>query len=218
MTQKQRLLFNAYLLITVYALIPLNTFCVGEKENKRHYRYEKPDSIDRYGKTQLHRAVEKRDLDWVVWLLTNGADPNSRDSYGRSPLHAAAWNNGLDIAEQLLKKGACANEVDGDKNSPLRLAQNRKHLKMIKVLTHTTNTNTRNIDDNRQHHSATARGGDAYKIRQVLPAQICKPQTHPLIASTHQGMCTPNPHNHPLKYVLRNMLAHHQLTAVVTPS
>ncbi len=137
MTQKQRLLFNTYLLITVCALIPLNTFCVGEKENRcnnRRYRYEKPDTIDEYGKTQLHRAVDRGDLNWTAWLLTDGADPNSRDSYGRSPLHAAAWNNQLDIARHLLENGARANEVDGDKNSPLHLAKNKNYLEMIKLL------------------------------------------------------------------------------------
>ena len=41
---------------------------------------------DGYGRTALHYAVESRNKDLVLMLLSEGADPTLQDVYGFSPL------------------------------------------------------------------------------------------------------------------------------------
>ncbi|MCZ8341753.1 MAG: ankyrin repeat domain-containing protein [Leptospira sp.] len=68
---------------------------------------------DLNGLTPLHKATEYGNLDAVVLLLKNGADPNATDPNGVTPLHIANSFDGLGyISDVLLKYGANPNKRD----------------------------------------------------------------------------------------------------------
>lgn len=58
------------------------------------------------GETILHKATVMKDIDGIITLLKNAADPNSTDALGETPLHQAAFHNNLEIAEILVNSGA----------------------------------------------------------------------------------------------------------------
>ena len=64
------------------------------------------------GLSPLHHAVMLEDVELVVCLITNGANPNLKGHYGNTPLHEAALNTNekkIKILDLLLFSGANPN-------------------------------------------------------------------------------------------------------------
>lgn len=85
------------------------------------------------GKTALHYAIEKGNMDMVKELLAKNADINIQDGVGNTPLHSAAACNRKEIVNLLLEKG-----VEIKQNicgcSPLYFAASNKNTEMLENL------------------------------------------------------------------------------------
>lgn len=75
--------------------------------------------VDSYGKTPLHKAVEKNDLKLIKYLILNKADLNAQDKEGKTPLHYAAIYCGGEMAALLCANGADMNIKDSQGKVPL---------------------------------------------------------------------------------------------------
>jgi len=78
-----------------------------------------------YGKTPLHLAAQKGDLQAAESLLKKGADINARDEFGNAPLFDAVFNsrNSGDMISLLLKHGADPLAANHSGVSPASLAR-----------------------------------------------------------------------------------------------
>jgi ankyrin repeat protein/HEAT repeat protein len=65
-----------------------------------------PNSVDRAGRTALHRAAQRDHLDVMRLLIDHGADVNVKDAAGASVLHEAASSHESQAVEILLQAGA----------------------------------------------------------------------------------------------------------------
>lgn len=57
------------------------------------------------GRTMLHWACRRGDLDWARKLLDRGADPNAMSNDGRSPFNDLLWRFDAELAEALMRRG-----------------------------------------------------------------------------------------------------------------
>ncbi|MER8018243.1 ankyrin repeat domain-containing protein [Streptomyces griseoluteus] len=74
---------------------------------------------DRLGRTALHYAAGRGDVDGLRALLAEGADPAAADAEGWTPLHFAAQAQVPAVVEVLLAAGAAVDVVDRRDNTPL---------------------------------------------------------------------------------------------------
>ncbi len=72
------------------------------------------DTVDRDGRTALHRAAEQGDLDETKSLLERGASVDARDHCRWTPMMRAAQKGHLTVVELLLETGADLNARDKD--------------------------------------------------------------------------------------------------------
>ena len=77
------------------------------------------DAEDGDGRTALINAVIEGKVDFVDWLLQNGANINHQDRIGYSALHIIAQNKQVALAEKFLNNGADPNVTDIHGNTPL---------------------------------------------------------------------------------------------------
>lgn len=94
------------------------------------------ESKDVEGRTALHVAAWKGDLEGIAMLLKYGADPNAQDLDGRPPLHSVAWrghaaagrlflrNKGLKVDLACKQQGATA----------LSIASQEGHTEIVAML------------------------------------------------------------------------------------
>ncbi|XP_055309228.1 ankyrin repeat domain-containing protein 65-like [Sitodiplosis mosellana] len=74
------------------------------------------------GRTDLHNAAEKGQLDAVKKLIKEGAKVDPIDAVKRTPLHYAAMNGHIKVVELLIMKGAEVDPIDAVKRTPLHHA------------------------------------------------------------------------------------------------
>lgn len=86
------------------------------------------------GEAGLHIVVERRDLTWLNFLLSKGANPNIRDNKGLTPLVLATQLGFVDGAQQLIAKGAKVDIPDSTGETPLISAVHRRDVPMMRVL------------------------------------------------------------------------------------
>ena len=86
------------------------------------------------GETALHAVVQRRDLNWVKFLLQRGANPNIADRNGVYPIQLAAQLGFIEGVERLIKGGAEVDVSDSTGETPLISAVHRRDLKMVGVL------------------------------------------------------------------------------------
>ena len=86
------------------------------------------------GETALHIVTQRRDITWLNYLISKGANVNQADDRGRSPLQLAVnlgWREG---AEFLVEHGARTDASNDAGETPLISAVHRRDLQLIKVL------------------------------------------------------------------------------------
>jgi ankyrin repeat protein len=77
------------------------------------------DAADGDGRTALIIAVIENKLDFIKWLVDNGANLNHQDRAGYSALHFAGQEKLVEVSRFLLVSGANPNVQDIHGNTPL---------------------------------------------------------------------------------------------------
>ncbi len=86
------------------------------------------------GESALHIVTQRRDLAWIRFLTSKGANPNIRDKNGVAPLVIASSLGFVDGAEALLAAGARVDETNVAGETPLISAVHRRDLGMVRLL------------------------------------------------------------------------------------
>jgi hypothetical protein len=77
---------------------------------------------DGFGRTKLHLAAEKNDVNRISILIEKGADVNARDKDDATPLHWAASSNSAAAIQMLIDAGARINAQNKNGGTPLDVA------------------------------------------------------------------------------------------------
>lgn len=86
------------------------------------------------GETALHIVTARRDITWLTYLISKGANVNASDDRGRTPLELAVnlgWREGVDT---LLAERAVPDTPNDAGETPLIFAVHRKDAAMMKSL------------------------------------------------------------------------------------
>lgn len=86
------------------------------------------------GDTALHIVTQRRDMDWLRFLLARGADANKANVKGVRPLGLAVSLGWTDGAEQLLAKGARVDDPGAAGETPLIAAVHQRNIEMVRIL------------------------------------------------------------------------------------
>ncbi|XP_065215839.1 BRCA1-associated RING domain protein 1-like [Planococcus citri] len=86
------------------------------------------------GETPLHSASGKKNLQSVITLLQNNANPNTQDNAAWTPLHEAVFKDDLAIASELLKAGAIVSVPGLEFTTPLHVSVSRRNMEMTRLL------------------------------------------------------------------------------------
>lgn len=86
------------------------------------------------GQTALHIVTARRDLAWLSFLLSRGANANARDSSGATALALAANMGFIEGVEALLASGARVDDANSAGETPLIAATHRKDIGLMRVL------------------------------------------------------------------------------------
>ncbi|MCB9228944.1 MAG: ankyrin repeat domain-containing protein [Deltaproteobacteria bacterium] len=89
---------------------------------------------DTFGRTLLHRAVEKGDASQVAERLRLGADADLSDNFDCTPLHKAVERGFVDIVTLLLEHGADIDSGDFVGLTPLHKAVERGFVDIVTLL------------------------------------------------------------------------------------
>ena len=90
---------------------------------------------DTVGRSPLHIAAERGDIDVVTFLIENGADVNVTDFNGNTPLIFIINKTGnLETTERLLQKGAAVNTQNRTGETALMYAAWRGHADIVRLL------------------------------------------------------------------------------------
>ncbi|XP_018574498.1 uncharacterized protein LOC108913430 [Anoplophora glabripennis] len=88
---------------------------------------------DKNGRTVLHLAAEKGQIDTIKFLTDVGADIAAKDKEGRTPLHLAA-KEGRDVVQLLIEQGANIRSRDKKGDTPAALAKKAGHFHLLQYL------------------------------------------------------------------------------------
>ena len=86
------------------------------------------------GETALHVVTGRRDLTWMSFLLSRGANVNVRDARGVTPLVLAANLNFVEGVELLVGKGARLEDGNSAGETPLISAVHNRNIGLMRVL------------------------------------------------------------------------------------
>lgn len=86
------------------------------------------------GESALHIVTARRDLTWMQFLVSRGANPNIRDNRGTTPLQLAAGLGFVEGVEYLITAGARVDESDNTGETPLIGAVHRRDLGLVRTL------------------------------------------------------------------------------------
>jgi len=129
--------------------LPLNYAAERKKKDIVNYLLTLGEDINKKnkdGNTPLISAIdcEKPDLDFIKFLIENGADPNI-ECKDHTPLSLAIKNNNFKIANYLINLGVDINKPNSKNNdTPLDVAIENNNLNIIKTLIE-NNANINNI-------------------------------------------------------------------------
>ncbi len=107
-----------------------------------------PNTKDSLGRTPLHHAIDKKNLDAVNLLLKQQKiNPNAQDNVGRTPLHYAIhlkWPKGVTA---LVQRKANINAQDNVRQTPLHYAaRNKDKPAIVYLLQKKANPNMRDLE------------------------------------------------------------------------
>ena len=86
------------------------------------------------GQTALLIVTARRDLVWIRFMLSRGADANAANREGLTPLMQAALLSFAEGAHTLINGGARVNASGANGETPLHIAVQRRDLSMVRLL------------------------------------------------------------------------------------
>jgi hypothetical protein len=86
------------------------------------------------GEAALHIVVKRRDMTWLPFLLSKGANPDIRDNDGNSPLVIATQLGFADGVQMLLNFRAMVDQPNARGETPLIIATQQRNIPIIKIL------------------------------------------------------------------------------------
>jgi ankyrin repeat protein len=86
------------------------------------------------GDTALHIVTRKRELDWVGFMLSKGADPNVGDANGDTPLIIAAGIGFEEAATHMLRRGAKVDATNRRGETALTIAVQQRQPRLVELL------------------------------------------------------------------------------------
>lgn len=86
------------------------------------------------GETALHIVTQRRDLQWMDFLIGKGANVNARDSRGRTPLTLAANLGFEEGVELLVRHKAQLDEANSAGETPLISAVHNRRISLMRIL------------------------------------------------------------------------------------
>ncbi|XP_041370833.1 histone-lysine N-methyltransferase EHMT2-like [Gigantopelta aegis] len=117
------------------ANIPLGPDRLALEKIITHLDQERPKKYRNLPKSLYQPSIEG-DLEKVVYMLMDGADPNQKyEEYDdETPLHAAAYNCHLAVLHVLIQAGASSHMKDKKLKTPLMYAAERNNLSCVQYL------------------------------------------------------------------------------------
>lgn len=109
----------------------------GDVWKVRELLAENPDQVNnatQEGRTALHIAVYRGQVNMVELLLARKADLRARDNYGRTPLHEAIVFGSKDVVGLLMTRKADVNARDKQGSTPLHEAVRRGSATLVMLL------------------------------------------------------------------------------------
>eukprot|EP00798_Chlamydomonas_sp_ICE-L_P018408 gene18408-biopygen27339 len=84
--------------------------------------------------TPLHEAAKNGQVEWIMPLLSSGAEVNKKNDHGSTPLHYAAWTGQNECIAVLLDNGAEVGTQNRRGHSPLHDAALYGHVECVRTL------------------------------------------------------------------------------------
>jgi len=109
----------------------------GDVSKAKQLLAENPDQVNnatQEGRTALHIAVYRGQVNMVELLLAHKADLRAKDNYGRTPLHEAIVSGSKDVVGLLLARKADVNARDKQGGTPLHWAVGRDNTALVMLL------------------------------------------------------------------------------------
>lgn len=86
------------------------------------------------GETALHIVTARRDLVWMQYVISKGANVNARNAKGETPLEIAAELGFVEGVDFLISTGARIDETNNTGSTPLIDAVSRRDLEVVRSL------------------------------------------------------------------------------------
>lgn len=86
------------------------------------------------GRTAMHIVVERRDLTWIRFLASRGANADLADKQGVTPLQIASGLGFLEGVQALIEAGARVDQSNTAGETPLMAAIHRRDVAMVRLL------------------------------------------------------------------------------------
>lgn len=93
-----------------------------------------PVKLDSEGKSALHVAAARGQLDCLSFILAHGADLSVTDAAGFSPLHLAAKSNHTECCRKLIQSKCPIDAVDGSGKTALHHAAASGNIQIVQLL------------------------------------------------------------------------------------
>ncbi|XP_072754807.1 rabankyrin-5 [Anoplolepis gracilipes] len=128
------------------------------------------EQYDNKGRNFLHTAIQKGDMESILFLLSIQVDVNSRihDVTQTPPLHLAAMLGNEMLVRSLILAGARVNDTDANRNTALHVAAKAGHATVVSaLLQNNINFDAVNADGDNALHVAV-REGHVSVVRTLL--------------------------------------------------
>lgn len=120
------------------------------------------------GRTAMHIVAERRDLTWIRFLRSKGANPDIADKQGVTPLQIASNLGFLEGVEALIEAGARVEQTNAAGETPLIAAIHRRDVAMIRLLLENGANPDRNDNSGRSAREYAALIGGGTQIMDAI--------------------------------------------------